>query len=144
VPANVVAADAAPANASSFEPVSDSAMQSLPAPVMADGEPAEATWLSMPQEQPQQRLLGVAGQKRLIKVLMWLRTAAGGAAILAAIAVVVFWSIDATDRRAGETGLNAPLLVLLLGGWAAFWLAGRIANMLHRAFFGRVHPKFDN
>jgi hypothetical protein len=87
--------------------------------------------------------LGVATQKRLIKSLMWLRTVAGGAAILAAIAVVVFWSIETTDRRAGETGLNMPLLLGALAGWALSWAAGQLANMLHRLFFNRVHPKFD-
>jgi hypothetical protein len=89
-------------------------------------------------------LIGVASKKRLIKGLMWVRTVAGAAAILAAIAIVVFWSIETTDMRAGDTGLTAPLLVLLLAGWAASWGAGQLANHLHRAFFGRVHPKFDN
>ena len=90
------------------------------------------------------KLLGVAREKRLIKGLMWLRAAAGAAAILAAIAMVVSWAIEATDLRAGETGLTKPLLVLLLAGWAMWWGAGQLANHLHRAFFGRVHPKFDN
>ena len=87
--------------------------------------------------------MGVARQKRLIKSLMWVRTVAGGAAILAAIAVVVFWAIESTDMGSGETGLTRPLLVLLLLGWAASWGAGQLANQLHRTFFGRVHPKFD-
>jgi hypothetical protein len=89
------------------------------------------------------RLLGVRAQKRLIKWLMRLRTMAGGVAILAAIAVVVFWAIEAIDHRSGETGLTRPLLVLLAVGWAAFWGSGMLANHLHRVFFGRVHPKFD-
>lgn len=87
--------------------------------------------------------MGVASQRRLIKSLMWVRTAAGGAAILAAIAIVVFWAIEASDMRSGETGLTSPLLLLLLVGWAASWGAGQLANQLHRTFFGRVHPKFD-
>lgn len=88
--------------------------------------------------------LGVPAQKRLIRFLMWLRTVTGAAAILAAIAIVVFWLIEAMDHRAGETGLNMPLVVLVLAGWAASWGAGQLANMLHRMFFGRVHPKFDD
>lgn len=88
--------------------------------------------------------LGVPGQKRLIKGLLWVRTLAGGAAMLAAIAIVVFWAIETTDMRAGDTGLTRPLLMLLLVAWAASWGAGQLANHLHRAFFGRVHPKFDN
>lgn len=85
----------------------------------------------------------VTNQKRLIKSLMWVRTVMGATAILAAIAVVVFWAIETTDMRAGDTGLTRPLLVLLLAGWALSWGAGALANLLHRAFFGRVHPKFD-
>jgi hypothetical protein len=88
--------------------------------------------------------IGVPAQRRLIKTLMWVRTVAGGAAILAAIAIVVFWAIETTDLRAGDTGLTRPLLGLLLAGWAASWGAGQLANLLHRSFFGRVHPKFDN
>lgn len=88
--------------------------------------------------------MAVASQKRLIKGLMWVRTVASGAAILAAIAIVVFWAIETTDMRAGDTGLTKPLLVVLLAAWAASWGAGRLANQLHRVFFGRVHPKFDN
>lgn len=88
--------------------------------------------------------MGVDSQKRLIKGLMWVRTAAAGAAMVAAIAIVVFWAIETTDLRAGETGLTKPLLLLLLAGWVASWGAGQLANLLHRAFFGRVHPKFDN
>ena len=87
--------------------------------------------------------LGVPSQKRLIKGLMWVRTVAGGVAILAAIAIVVFWAIETADIGAGDTGLTKPLLVLLLAAWAASWGAGQLANRLHRAFFGRVHPKFD-
>lgn len=90
------------------------------------------------------RLLSVRAQKRLIKWLLWVRTVAGGVAILAAIAIVVFWAIETIDRRSGESGLTRPLLVLLLAGWGASWGAGQLANQLHRAFFGRVHPKFDN
>ena len=104
--------------------------QTFPAPLERNDRPSH--------------LLGVPAQKRLIKWLMWLRTVAGGAAILAAIAIVVFWAIEAIDRRSGETGLTRPLLVLLLAGWAASWGSGQLANHLHRVFFGRVHPKFDD
>lgn len=88
--------------------------------------------------------LSVTGQKRLIGFLMWLRTVTGAAAILATISIVVFWMIELVDRRAGETGLNLPLVALVLAGWAASWGAGRLANLLHRTFFGRAHPKFDD
>lgn len=84
--------------------------------------------------------MGVPAQKRVIRGLMWVRTVAAGAAVLAAVAIIVFWSIETTDRRAGDTGLTMPLLA----GWAAWWGAGLLANLLHRAFFGRAHPKFDN
>lgn len=94
-----------------------------------------------PRSRPASRI-GVAAQKRLIKWLMWLRTVTGAVAILAAIAIVVFWSIEAIDR-AGETGLTIPLLVLLLAGCVTSWGSGQLANALHRSFFGRVHPKFD-
>ena len=95
------------------------------------------------QYRPPSRI-GIASQKRLIKTLMWLRTAAGAAALLAAIAIVVFWAIELIDRRSGDTGLTRPLLVVLAVAWAGSWGAGWLANQLHRAFFGRVHPKFDN
>jgi hypothetical protein len=112
------------------EPESMQPRQTFPAPLEHGARPA--------------RLLGVRAQKRLIKWLMWVRTVAGGVAILAAIAIVVFWAIETIDRRSGETGLTRPLLVLLLAGWAASWGSGLLANHLHRVFFGRVHPKFDN
>ncbi len=103
-----------------------------------------SSWAAATSPMPRQpSRLGVATQKRLIKSLMWVRTVAGGTAILAAIAVVVFWSIETTDRRAGETGLNMPLLLGALAGWALSWGAGQLANMLHRIFFNRMHPKFD-
>jgi hypothetical protein len=124
-------------------------VEATPALVLqAQEELAAAPVLSSPAPLERQRrhshLMGVAAQKRLIKSLMWVRTVAGVAAIVAAIAVVVFWAIETTDLRAGETGLTKPLLVLLLAGWAASWGAGQLANQLHRAFFGRVHPKFDD
>jgi len=34
--------------------------------------------------------------------------------------------------------------LVLAVAWAASWGSGWLANQLHRAFFGRVHPKFDN
>ena len=98
------------------------------------------------EHRPRDRhLLDVASQKRLIKALMWLRMAAGATAILAAIAIGVFWAIEATtDLAAGETGLTSSLLIVLLAGWGMSWGAGQVANQLHRLFFNRVHPKFDN
>ena len=110
-----------------------------------DPDEEAQTTVSPGREQPDRHasLIGVAGQKRLIQTLMWLRAITGAAAILAAIAIVVFWSIESTDLRAGDTGLTVPLLVLLLVGWASSWCAGHLANLLHRSFFGRVHPKFD-
>ena len=87
--------------------------------------------------------IGIASQKRLIKSLMWVRTLAGGAALVAAIAIVVFWSIETIDQRSGDTGLTRPLVLLVLIAWAASWGAGQLANQLHRMFFNRVHPKFD-
>jgi hypothetical protein len=112
------------------EPVALQPQQSFPAPLEA-------------RHRSNSRL-SIPSQKRLIKALMWLRTVAGGTAILAAIAIVVFWAIETTDMRAGDTGLTRPLLVLLLSAWALSWASGHLANALHRAFFGRVHPKFDN
>lgn len=111
------------------EPVALQPQQSFPAPL---------------EHRHRHSHLRLSTQKRLIKGLMWVRTVAGGAAILAAIAIVVFWAIETTDMRAGDTGLTRPLLILLLVAWAASWGAGQLANQLHRAFFGRVHPKFDN
>lgn len=126
----VAVANAEPDAALSWAPDSDAAFNS--------------SWAAVtPPVQRQPSRMDVATQKRLIKSLMWVRTAAGAAAILAAIAIVVFWSIEMIDRRAGETGLNLPLLLGALGGWALSWGAGRLANLLHRLFFHRVHPKFD-
>lgn len=140
---------AVPANASSFDPAPDSALPTpwpeqpeLPGDDERGAEMAPALVQTRRQNRPS--VLGVTGQKRLVKILMWVRTLAGAAAILAAIAIVVFWLIETTDSRPGETGLNTPLLVVLLAGWAISWAAGRLANLLHRSFFGRVHPKFDN
>ena len=98
------------------------------------------------EHRPRHRhVLDVASQKRLIKALMWLRVAAGATAILAAIAIGVFWAIEATTNlAAGETGLTSSLLIVLLVGWAMSWSAGQVANQLHRLYFNRVHPKFDN
>ena len=138
IPAVVAAASVAPpvddeaVFAAQFqdEPVALQPQQSFPAPLEARHH--QASRLSIP------------GQKRLIKALMWLRTVAGGTAILAAIAIVVFWAIETTDMRAGDTGLTRPLLVLMAAAWFTSWASGHLANALHRAFFGRVHPKFDN
>lgn len=135
-PTDVVGAGAMPANASSFDPAPDSA---IPDPWTA--QPTQVVVRTRSQNGPS--MLGVSGQKRLIQGLMWLRTLAGAAAILAAIAIVVFWSIETTDSLPGESGLNLPLLVLLLASWTASWGAGQLANVLHRTFFGRAHPNFD-
>lgn len=153
----------APASVSAFE-FEEGGSAAKPLPPLEPAAPLDAVaqfrsqFEDQPQAlQPQQSfpaplehrpkapsVIGVASQKRLIKWLMWMRTIAGGVAVLAAIAIVVFWSIELIDRRAGETGLTRPLLVVLLSGWVAWWGAGQLANQLHRAFFGRVHPKFDN
>lgn len=123
-------------------------VEALPLAAAQEQDPVEDSQLLLPapdrRRQRAASMLSVAGQKRLIKSLMWLRTVMAAAAILAAIAIVVFWSIETIDRRAGETGLNMPLLVAVLMAWTASWGAGQVANMLHRAFFNRVHPKFDN
>ena len=89
-------------------------------------------------------LLGVPGKKKLIKVLFWGRSIAGASALLAAIAIVVFWAIEFTDVGAGETGLNVPLLVGVVAGWTAYWGCGRLANMLYRSVFNRNHPEFTD
>ena len=89
-------------------------------------------------------LLGVPGKKQLIKVLFWGRSIAGASAIVAAIAIVVFWAIEFTDVGAGETGLNVPLLAGVVAGWTAYWGCGRLANMLYRSVFNRNHPKFTD
>lgn len=81
-------------------------------------------------------------RKKLIRLSFWLRSAAGAAAILSAIAIVVFQAIEFTDDGAGDTGLNVPLLFLVGAGWATYWLCGRFANTLHRSLFSRDHPKF--
>jgi hypothetical protein len=85
---------------------------------------------------------GRRARKKLMRVLLWLRSVAGAAAILSAIAIVVFRAIEYTEVGAGDTGLDVPLLSVVVGGWAAFWGCGRLANMLHRALFNRDHPKF--
>lgn len=101
--------------------------------------------LALPVERQGQRsrpAFGTRGTKRLIKLLMGLRTIAGASAILAAIAVVVFWSIEITDSGARDAGLTLGLLGFLLFAWAGSWGSGRLANMLHRSAFNRDHPKF--
>ena len=123
--------------------------ESARGPLAALPPPASEPQMAVPAaaQQPHHRHtfgLAVAGQKRLIMGLMWVRAVTGAAAILAAIAIVVFWLIETSDRRAGDTGLNLPLVLLLLAGWLASRGAGRLANLLHRVFFGRVHPKFDD
>ncbi|MDB5943852.1 MAG: hypothetical protein JWQ13_3418 [Ramlibacter sp.] len=143
------AADVVPASALTPDPVP---VETPPADAALTEEAAHATateaaaWEPTVETAPPHpsSVFGVRAQKRLIACLMWVRTVMGAAALLAAIAIFVFWAIETTDLRAGETGLNLPLVVLMLSGWAASWVAGRLANMLHRFFFGRVHPKFDD
>lgn len=81
-------------------------------------------------------------RKKLIPLLFWARSGAGLAAILSAIAIVVFQAIEFTDEGAGDTGLNLLLLVLVAAGWAVYWGCGGLANLLHRSLFNRDHPKF--
>jgi hypothetical protein len=155
VPASAVVADPVPAETPLAEatPVPAETPPPDAAPVVAvTQEAADAPTTGAAAWEPTvetarphpSRVFGVKAQKRLIACLMWMRTVMGAAALLAAIAIFVFWAIETTDLRAGETGLNLPLVVLMLSGWAASWVAGRLANMLHRFFFGRVHPKFDD
>lgn len=87
---------------------------------------------------------GTPAKKKLIRILFGLRTFAGASAILCAIAVVVFWAIESADVGASETGLNLPLLAVLLTGWGAYWACGRLANMIHRSAFNRNHPRFTD
>ncbi len=87
---------------------------------------------------------GTPAKKKLIRILFGLRTFAGALAILCAIAVVVFWAIESADVGASETGLNLPLLAVLLTGWGAFWACGQLANMIHRSAFNRDHPRFTD
>lgn len=91
---------------------------------------------------PSDRRLGTPAKKKLIRFLFWLRALAGAAAILCAIAVIVFWAIESADVGASETGLNLPLLAGLLAGWVAYWGCGRLANTIHRSAFHRDHPRF--
>ena len=86
--------------------------------------------------------LGRRARKKLVQLLFWLRSGAGAAAILSAIAIAVFRSIEFTDPGAGDTGLNLPLLGVVVAGWLAYWACGRLANTLHRSLFNRDHPKF--
>ncbi|MCY7318243.1 MAG: hypothetical protein LH617_05880 [Ramlibacter sp.] len=108
-----------------------------------DSEPSEFKSVSGPMERNATVLLSVSGKTRLIALMMGMRLVAGGIAILAAIAVVVFWSIESTEPGARDMGLTWNLLAALLAGWAGFWGFGWLANRLHRATFNRVHPKFD-
>lgn len=87
---------------------------------------------------------GTPARIKTMRLLLGLRSFAGAAALLSAIAFVVFWAIEFTDVGAGETGLNLPLLVCVLAGWALYWGAGRLANMLHRSIYNRNHPRFSD
>jgi len=108
-----------------------------------DSEPSGFKSVSGPTEWTSTVLLSRSGKTRLIALMMGMRLVAGGIAILAAIAVVVFWSIESTERGARDMGLTWNLLAVLVAGWAGFWGFGWLANRLHRATFNRVHPKFD-
>lgn len=77
-----------------------------------------------------------------MKFFLALRSIAGAAAILAAVAFVVFGAIEMIDASAREPRLNMALLGLLLAGAAGYWGSGRVANMLHRSIYNRDHPKF--
>lgn len=114
-----------------------------PAEVAEPAPPTQVVPVPLERRQRYSQWMRVTNQKRLIKGLMWVRTVLGAAAILATIAIVVFWAIELTDMRAGDSGLTKPLLVLALAAWALSWAAGKLANRLHSAFFNRVHPKFD-
>lgn len=100
-------------------------------------EPAEAAAVHVPRRQ------GTAGTRMAIKALLWMRTLAGWASVVAAVAVVVFWSIEMTEAGGGERALNTVLLLTAAAGAIGFWLFGRIVNAMHRSHFGRPHPKFD-
>jgi len=108
-----------------------------------DAEPSGFKSVSGTMERNSTVLLSVSGKTRLIALMMGMRLVAGGIAILAAIAVVVFWSIESTESGARDMGLTWNLLAVLVAGWAGFWGFGWLANRLHRATFNRVHPKFD-
>ena len=108
-----------------------------------DAEPSGFKSVSGTMERNSTVLLSVSGKTRLIALMMGMRLVAGGIAILAAIAVVVYWSIESTEPGARDMGLTWNLLAVLVAGWAGFWGFGWLANRLHRATFNRVHPKFD-
>ncbi len=122
---------------------SRTAIQAATTAVTNDARPSEFKSVSGPSGRNSTGLLSVSGKARLIALLMWMRLVAGGIAILAAIAVVVFWSIESTEPGARDMGLTWNLLAALGAGWAGFWGFGWLANRLHRATFNRVHPKFD-
>lgn len=84
----------------------------------------------------------VQRKRLLMKFFLALRSIAGAAAILAAIAFVVFAAIEMIDASAREPRLNMALLGLLLAGAVGYWGCGRVANMLHRSVYNRDHPKF--
>lgn len=104
----------------------------------------ETTSQSAPLQVSAGPTLGTPARKKMMRLLFGLRSFAGAAALLSAIAFVVFWAIEYTDVGAGETGLNLPLLVGVLAGWATYWGAGRLANMLHRSIYNRNHPRFSD
>lgn len=97
-----------------------------------------------PQNRPpaSSGLVSRGSKKTLIKLFLVLRKMAGAAAVLSAIAIVVFWAIEFTDVGGREPRLNMTLAAALLAGWSGHWLFGRLANMLHRALFNRDHPLF--
>ena len=109
----------------------------------ADAEPSELQFVPVPTRRSFGWFVSVPRRKRLIAFLMGMRLFAGAMAIFAAIAVVVFWSIESTEPGLREMSLTWNLLVVLFAGWVGCWGFGWLANRLHRATFNRVHPKFD-
>jgi hypothetical protein len=70
-----------------------------------------------------------------VKILLRVRRGAGLVAILAAVAVLVFWAIEEIDGATKEPGLYLALLALALATGAGAWWCGRLADRLHRALY---------
>ena len=126
--------------ATAIEADADAAIDAATA---ADAEPSKLQFAPVPTRRSFSWFVSVQRRKRLIAFLMGMRLFAGAMAVFAAIAVVVFWSIESTEPGPREMSLTWNLLVALFAGWVGFWGFGWLANRLHRATFNRVHPKFD-
>lgn len=74
-------------------------------------------------------------RKRLVNILLKVRRGAGLVAILAGIAVLVFWAIEEFDGATKEPGLYLALLGLVLATGIGAWWCGRLADRLHRALY---------